>query len=398
MKYCVIIPDGMADHPIDRLDGRTPLEAARTPNMDRAAGEGAVGLCDTVPKTLEPGSDVAVMSVLGYDPKAHHTGRAPLEAADLQIEMGQPDWAFRCNFITVNDDVLADFSAGHISTKEAAVLIESLNHALASDSCRFHVGTGYRHIVIYRSEEPLDVKTTPPHQIVGESIKENLPRGRSRGILLDLMERAIPVLASHDVNSVRTDLGKNPADMIWLWGAGQRPRLELFRDQYGLRGACVSAVNLVRGFSRLIGWEVIDVPGATGYVDTDYAAKGRYGIEALNSFDIVLIHIEAPDEAAHVKDVRAKIRAIEQVDKEIVGPVMCESSHGEQLRILVMPDHYTPTESGRHQHGAVPFAVWGAGIPASGARQFSEPEASRTGIKFRRGHELMGRFIAGDIL
>jgi len=393
MKYCVIIPDGMADFPVSRLENRTPLEAARKPNMDRAAAEGLLGQVRTVPGRMTPGSDIAIMSVMGYDPLRYHTGRGPLEAADMNVELAGDDWAFRCNLITSDGEAIVDFTAGHITNPEAEVLIQALNRELGNKDIEFHVGTSYRHLMVYRGSEYLSLETRPPHDVVGEPIVQNLPRGSGAKMLTDLMNRSVNVLADHEVNKVRLDLGQNPANMIWLWGEGRRPDLEPFASRFGCRGAIISAVNLVRGIARLIGWEVIPVPGATGYVDTDYAAKGRYAVDGLKSYDLVLVHVEAPDEASHEGDLKAKIRAIEQVDQEILGPVMAASADYPDLRVMVLPDHVTSVEQRKHVRGLVPFAMWGAGIDARSGLGFAERTAAQTEVVCEQGHELMGSFL-----
>ncbi len=392
MKYCVIVPDGAADYPVAKLGEKTPLEAARTPNMDRAAREGLLGLTCHVPRRMTPGSSVAIMSAVGYDPVENYTGRGPLEAADMGIQMGPRDWAVRCNFVTAGDETLEDFTAGHISSEEAGVLIEALNDGLGSNEISFYAGTGYRHIMMYRGPLALAVETVPPHDVVGQLLRENFPRGENAELLIDLMERSRDVVGSHEVNQVRVDLGRNPANMVWLWGQGQKPSLESFRSRFGLAGGVVSAVNLVRGIGRLIGWEVIDVPGATGYVDTDYAAKGRYAIDGLRKHDLILVHIEAPDEASHDGDLKGKIRALEQIDREIVGPIMAQCAE-QGLRLLVMPDHVTSVEDGRHKHDSVPFLMWGAGVDASSGLPFTEAHARSTDIVIEQGHDLMPEFV-----
>ena len=389
----MIISDGMADFPVSRLDNKTPLEAARTPNMDRAATEGLLGQVRTIPARMQAGSDVAIMSVMGYDPRRYYTGRGPLEAADMGVELGDDEWAFRCNLITTDGQTMVDFCAGHISTAEAELLIQAIDQELGSQSVEFYAGTSYRHLMIYRGTERLSLETTPPHDVIGESIIDNLPRGRGADMLLELMRRSVAVLDNHEVNHVRRDLRRSPANMIWLWGQGRHPDMELFADKYGCSGAIISAVNLVRGMAKLIGWKVIMVPGATGYIDTDYAAKGRYAVDSLKSHDLVLVHVEAPDEASHDGDLKAKIRAIEQVDSEIVGPVMAASSLYPDLRVLVLPDHITSVEQRRHARGPVPFAMWGAGIEARSGVGFTELSAAQTEVLWDRGHDLMGSFI-----
>jgi len=396
MKYCIIIPDGMADTPVDRLKGRTPLEAARTPNMDRAAKRGIIGLTHTVPHRLKPGSDVAIMSVFGYDPLKYYTGRAPLEAADLGLDMGPEDWAFRCNLVTVSDDIMADFCAGHISTKEAALLIRALNEQMGTDQIEFHTGTGYRHLMLYTGEQDFDVSTTPPHDIMGDPVIRHLPRGDGSDLLVDLMERSAEILPGHDVNAVRVDLQQNPANMIWLWGQGRKAPLDDFAGRFGLQGAAISAVNLVRGIARLIGWDVLQVPGATGYLDTDYAAKGRYAVDALRSYDLVAVHIEAPDEASHNGDLQAKIKSIEQVDNDIVGPVLSEAESAGDIRVLIMPDHLTPFMKRTHARGPVPFALWAPDQSDPCGMSLSEANAAKTGIEVSKGHQLIEKLLGRE--
>ena len=395
MKYCVIVPDGAADHPLLRLGGKTPIEAANTPNMDRAAREGMLGVTTHVPPRMTPGSAVALMSVAGYNPREYYTGRGPLEAADMGIEMKLRDWAVRCNFVTVQDGVLVDFTADHISTEDAAQLVEALNKELGSDEITFHTGTGYRHVMIYRGAEPLVTETVPPHDIVDMPVSDALPSGSGGRVLRELMEQSQAVLADHPVTRARTDQGKNPPNTIWLWGQGTRPRLPSFESRFGLRGAVISAVKLARGIGRLIGWDVIDVPGATGYLDTDYAAKGRYAVQALEDHDLVLVHIEASDEASHERSARRKMQALERIDQDIVGPILAQSERPEGLRVLIMPDHITSVREGRHERGLVPFALWGEGIRIASGVPYGEATAEATDVRIDGGHELMGQLVHG---
>ena len=395
MKYCIIVPDGAADAPVPRLNDRTPLEAARTPNMDRAAAEGLLGTTNNVPRRLAPGSAVAMMSVIGYDPLKHFTGRAPLEAADLGLRLEPGQWAVRCNLVTVAEGKLVDYTAGHISTPEADLLIAALQDGIGSPEVSFHTGTSYRHVLVYTGPQSLDAETLPPHDIVGQALRDSLPRGDGGDLLVDLMEGSRAVLEPHDVNHVRVDLGKNPANMIWLWGQGVAPDLAPFEGRFGVRGAVISAVNLVRGIGRLIGWDVVDVPGATGYVETDYAAKGRYAVDALTRTDLVLVHVEAPDEASHDRDLKAKIRSIEHIDSDIVGPLMAHATEiDEGLRVLILPDHFTSVEDGRHKRGAVPFAMWGAGVKAASGCPYTEAHASAAEVEIDPGCDMMDEFIA----
>ncbi len=393
MRFCVVVPDGAADFPVAKLDGRTPLEAARTPNLDRLAAQGLLGLTNNVPPRLSPGSEIAMMSVAGYDPAEYYTGRGPLEAADLGLDLGPNDWAIRCNLITVADGIIVDFTSGHISTEEAAALIRTLNDSLAGPEFSFHVGTSYRHVTLYRGDQPLTADTVAPHDVVGLPVADNYPRGEGSELLIGLMERSRPILASHDVNHVRRDLGKNPATMIWLWGQGRKPALPAFQSRFGVTGAVISAVNLVRGIGRLVGWSVVKVPGATGYTDTDYAAKGRYAVDALHSAGLVLVHVEAPDEASHERDLMAKIRAIERVDRDIVGPLMAYADSERDVRLLVVPDHVTSVEDGKHKRGKVPFAIWGAGITSASGYRFTEAHAGASEVEVANGWQLMSELI-----
>lgn len=397
MKYCVIVPDGMADYKIEKLSGRTPLEAARTPNFDYISSNGLLGLVNTIPQKYPPGSDVAGLSVLGYDPEVYYTGRAPLEVASLGINLGEKDWAVRCNLITANDDVLDDFCAGHISDNEAALVISILNEKLGNDTIKFYPGKSYRNIMIYNGNTQIEAVCTPPHDIIGKSIKENLPKGKGSEILIDLMMNSNDILADHDVNKVRIDLGDNPANMIWLWGQGQRPTITPFKEKYGLSGAVITAVDLLKGLATYLEWDIIKVPGATAYFDTDYEAKAKYAIEAIKDHDIVLIHVEAPDEAGHEGNIHEKVRAIENIDNKITGPVLNALNEYDEFRLLILPDHYTPISLRTHSSGPVPFTIFGTGVPTKSGLSFTETNAEQTGLKIKKGHELMRHFIDGDL-
>ncbi len=396
MKYCVVVPDGAADLPVSRLEGKTPLEVARIPNLDRAAREGLLGQARTIPRRMTPGSDIAIMSVMGYDPARYYTGRGPLEAADMGVELAPGDVALRCNLITTDGERLVDFCAGHISTTEADVLIRLLNEKLGNPNLTFHTGTSYRHLLVFRGSGPARARTLPPHDVVGEELADILPKGEGSEVLIGLMNASREVLADHEVNAVRRDLQQNPANMIWLWGQGERPGMTPFAQRYHCTGAAVSAVNLVRGIARLIGWDIVRVPGITGYTDTDYSAKGRYAIDALRSRDLVLVHVEAPDEAAHEGDLKAKIHAIEQVDREIVGPMMAAAPELGGLRLLALPDHVTSVEQRKHLHGFVPFVIWGTGVQSRSGLAFNEAAAAQSNVLERKGHRLMDALIAGS--
>ncbi len=393
MKYAIILPDGAADEPLEELDGRTPLAAARIPNFNWIASHGRVGTVRTVPTGLPPGSDVATLSVLGYSPKDCYTGRAPIEAAARGIAIGPDDVVFRCNLVTIADGKMADFSAGHIRSEEGCQLIQDINRHLGSDRVQFYPGVSYRNLMVWRGAGDLEVTATPPHDIHGRPVAEYLPAGRDCEMIRDLMARSQAVLAEHEVNQVRRDLGENPATSIWLWGQGKMPRLPKFVDEYGVRGALVAAVDLVRGLGVLVGWKLIDVTGATGYLDTNYAGKGQAAVTALDEYDLVVVHAEAPDEAGHNGDVRAKITALEQMDGHIVGPVLEKLRRFKEWKVLVVPDHPTPIVKRTHTMDPPPFAIAGSGVSGSNAAGFNERAAEASGLRIDPGHELMEYFI-----
>lgn len=397
MKYIVLVGDGMADYPLDELFGKTPLEAAKTPNMDLAAKGGCVGIVKTIPDGFSPGSDVANLSILGYDPKTYYRGRGPLEAANLGVEIGDDEVAFRCNLITSFDDIMVDYSAGHITTKEAAVLIENLDKKLGGERVRFYPGTSYRHLLVVKDKNLQDglinTACTPPHDITGKPIKQNLPKGKAAQFLIDLTERSKELLEGQEINKVRVDLKENPANMIWLWGQGTNPSMPTFGEKYKIKGSLISAVDLLKGIARLIGLNVIDVPGATGYYDTNYLGKAQYGIRSLKERDFIFIHIEAPDEAGHNGDVRAKMAAIENFDKYVVGTVLEEMRRHKDWRLLLLPDHTTPVSLKTHTAEPVLFALYGKGIEQDNIDEFNELAAQKTGFKFEDASLLMGHFI-----
>jgi 2,3-bisphosphoglycerate-independent phosphoglycerate mutase len=389
-----VIPDGAADVPLKDLGDRTPLAAAATPNIDWIAAHGKTGSVRNVPKGMDPGSDVAILSVLGYDPREHYTGRAPLEAAARGVPAGPDDWIFRCNLVTIIDGVMEDHSAGHISSEEASALIGEINRLLGGERIHFYPGVSYRHLMTLAGE--VDVKTTAPHDILGQPVAGHLPTGPGSEILATLINRSEAVLAGQDVNQVRRDLGENPATHIWLWGQGKKPQLPAFRDHYGLSGAAITAVDLVRGIATLIGWDVIEVAGATGFVDTNYAGKGEAAIKALGDHDLVCVHVEAPDEAGHQADVKGKVHAIEQIDRHIVGPLLDHFRGGsDEWRILVVPDHPTPCPKRTHTAEPVPFALAGAGLSSVVSRRMTEEDAAASDLHIARGCELMEYFLRG---
>lgn len=398
MKYIVLIGDGMADYPIKELGERTVLEVAKTPNMDFIAKAGRLGRLKTIPDKMTPASDVANISILGYDPEKFYTGRGPLEAANLGINLEENDIAFRCNLVTVMGDILVDYSAGHISSKEAQVLIKVINQKLGDGRIRFYSGTGYRHLMVVRDaqKEPLDaVICEPPHDIVGQNISKNLPKGNGAEVLIKLMEESRKILEKHEINLVRIDLKENPANMIWLWGQGKKPDMPKFLNKYGLKGSVISAVDLIKGLGKILGLEVINVPGATGYYDTNYEGKAKAALKSLEEEDFVFLHVEAPDEAGHNGDLREKITAIERFDQLVVGTILNAFKRKKNYRLLVLPDHYTPISVKTHTPEPVPFGIFGRGIIARGFLNYSEKEAEKSDFYFERGYELMEYFIKG---
>lgn len=391
-KYAIIIPDGAADEPLEELEGKTILETAQTPNMDRISTEGRQGLVRTVPADMEPGSDVAQMSLLGYDPHRYYSGRAPIEAAARNIELSLEDWVFRCNLVTIADGRMEDHSAGHISTEEAGKLIKELDEQLGNEKMRFHAGVSYRHLLVFKGAE-FDVQTYPPHDHIGTAVEKILPRGKGAEVLIDLMARSQQLFTNHDINRIRKDLGENQVGSIWLWGQGKRAQMERFEKRFGIAGVAITAVDLVKGLAKLIGFDLINVPGATGFVDTDYQGKGSAAIKALKKYDIVFVHIEAPDEASHNGSVEMKKTAIEQIDKYVVGPVLEALEKCESWRILVMPDHPTPVRTCAHSDGPVPFAMAGSDIKGILHKTFGETNAAHSGFRIENGFELMEYFL-----
>lgn len=427
MKYAIIIPDGCADEPQESLGGRTPLEAAQVPNMDAVAAAGVVGRANNTPQELPAGSDTANLSLLGYNPRQHYTGRAPLEAAAQGIELGPGDWALRCNLVTIENQVMRDFTAGHISTEEADALMATLRENLGNDRLQFITGVSYRNLLVVRAPRAADsppaaspssliphpsihssihpaslsgpvpftedTRTEAPHDLTDQSVLDGYPRGPGGDLLTDLMSASVSLFADHPVNVARRRAGKPPCTNIWLWGQGSTPHLEPFEKVYGVRGAMITAVDLLRGIAKLIGWQRIEVPGATGYIDTDYAAKGRYAIEALKQHDLVCVHVEATDEASHEGDVAKKIQALEDIDRHIVGPVLAALRVYGDYRILVSPDHPTPVRTKTHSHGFVPFALAGSDVAPDAAASFDDPTAEKSDLAFPEGWKLMRRFL-----
>ncbi|MDR0609818.1 MAG: cofactor-independent phosphoglycerate mutase [Planctomycetaceae bacterium] len=403
MKYAIIIPDGCADWSVESLGGRTPMQAARTPNLDALAQTGIVGRSQNVPAGMSPGSDVATLGLLGYNPSQYYTGRAPLEAAAQGIELGLNDWAIRCNLVTIEEGVMKSFTAGHISSEEAKSLITALNDMAVPHSpikLQFYSGVSYRNLLIARDHVPLSVNTQtyPPHDYTDQKIDNVLPSGDGSGLLRDLMETSRQIFEGHPVNRQRIEAGKLPATQIWLWGIGQKPQLPLFANRFSstsIHGAMITAVDLLRGIASLIGWEIINVPGITGYIDTDFSAKGNYAAEALNDYDLVCVHIEATDEAGHEGSVAKKVKAMEDIDAFVVPPVLdALKSHGD-WRLFVSPDHPTPTAIKTHTSDYVPWILAGSDITPStaSAPNYDEETARHSSFRYDYGCEMIGQLF-----
>lgn len=403
MKYVVIIGDGMADRPIAELGGLTPLQKAHTPNMDRLAQQGIIGISHTIPQGFHPGSDVANLSIMGYDPARYYTGRAPLEAASIGVAMNDTDVAYRCNLVTLRTEsdasmTMEDYSSGHITTEEAGAIITTLAHELKSDAFDIYPGVSYRHLLVWHNGSTSPV-CTAPHDILEKRVAEYLPSGKGSDFIRDLMDRSVAILAQHSVNKKRIADGKRPATSIWLWGQGKRPALPSYQEQYGISGALVSAVDLTKGLGIYAGFEILKVPGVTGWIDTNYAGKAQYALDSLERVDYVYIHVEAPDEAGHSGNVHYKLQAIEDLDAKVVGPVLKGlKERFSEYRVLLMPDHATPIFARTHTSEPVPFVIFDSRKPLNQAdRTYDERIADREdSVVFERGFTLMNFFIRGQ--
>ena len=393
MRYAFIIMDGAADEPHEQYGGLTALEKAVIPNTDWIAKNGRLGLARTVPTGMYPGSDVANMSLMGYNPKNYYTGRAPIEAAALGVPAGPKDCIFRCNLVTIADGVMLDHSAGHIETVQSHELIKDLNNHIASDEFIFYPGTSYRHILVWKNVEYKDLMAAP-HDIVEQEVCKYMPKGKLGKKLIELMEEAADFLHKHEINQVRADLGENMAAHIWLWGQGTLPKMDSFRKKYGKSASLITAVDLLRGLAKLTGMKVIEVEGATGFYDTNFAGKGQAAIEALSERDLVFVHVEAPDECGHAGNGKKKVESIENIDRHIVGP-MTEylKSTGDDWRIIVMPDHPTPMWNRTHTMDPVPFCMAGKDLEGKDFGGYTEKNAAKTGMMIEHGHDLMEFFL-----
>lgn len=410
MKYVIIVGDGMADEPVRELGGRTPLQAAKIPQMNALARQGEVGLVRTTPDGYPPGSDVTQMGILGYDPKKYYTGRSPLEAASIGVHLGKDDVAFRCNLVTLShggksDDirrfngrvVMEDYSAGHVSSEEAQELIRDLNDQIGNESVQFYPGVSYRHLMVWIGGKT-SMQCTPPHDISGRPVFDHLPKGEGSDLLREIMDAALLVLAAHPINAERRKDGKLPANSIWLWGHGKAPTMPKFKDRFGLSGSMIAAVDLMKGLGIYAGFELINVPGATGFLDTNFRGKGEYALAALERHDLVYVHVEAPDEASHMGDLAAKVKAIEDLDAQVVGPIRKGLERFGDHRILILPDHPNPVRLKTHTADPVPYLLYhhgaSGGVTPSG-RDYTEVDAKASGIMIDEGYQLIERFVQG---
>lgn len=387
----------MADYHLDELDGKTPLQAANTPHFDKLAKMGASGLLKTVPDNMTPGSDVANLSLMGYNPKDYYTGRGPLEAANLGIKLSDEEVVFRCNFITRENDILEDFNAGHITSPETKQLIDELNENF-KDIGTFYHGVSYRNIFVYNKKESSKLESVPPHDVTGDSLSENMlkPFTDENAIILNkLMENSEEVLVKSEVNKKRKAEGKKIANRVWLWGQGTKPQIDSFYDKYGLKGATITGVDLIKGLGVYLGFNNINVLGATGYFDTDYNAKGQYAIDAIDKFDILFIHVEAPDEAGHAGDIEEKIRAMENIDQKILAPVMKKLEEYDEYTLVLTPDHPTPIPLKTHSMDLIPFTVYSTNIEADNIEKYDEDSAKEGSLGVRCGYDLINCLING---
>jgi len=401
MKYIVVLGDGMSDYPVPELGGKTPLQAAATPVMDKLARQGVLGLARTVPPGMVPGSDTANLSVLGYNPRLCYRGRSPFEAASMGVDLQPGDISFRCNLLTLSEDepyddkVMLDHSAGEITSAEAACLMDEVRLRQGHNGLQFYNGISYRHLLVWR-EGPQNWRLIPPHDILGQKIGGYLPKGAGADILIRLMKESVTFLTGHQVNQSRIKQGLRPANAIWLWGEGNKPVIASFREQFGLRGAVISDVDLVRGIGICAGMDVLPVEGGTGLLDTNYRGKAAAALEALRSgYDFVFVHVEAPDECGHRGEVQNKVRAIELIDRELLAVLKPElDREGFACRLMVLPDHATPLSLRTHSLDPVPFVISQSGErELYPDRSFDEANAARTGLYFEEGHRLMPFFL-----
>ncbi len=403
MKYLIIIADGAADYNIAELNNKTPLQYAQTPNIDKLANSADIGLVQTIPEGFPPGSDVANLSVMGFDPNRYYTGRSPLEAVSMGVELGDRDMALRCNLVCLSneglyqDKTMIDYSSGEISTAESGKLMAELQAQLGNDEFSFHAGISYRHLVLWKYGADKDLKLTPPHDISDRVVGEYLPQGQDGPKLLQLMMESNEILKNHPVNRERIDKGLNPANSIWFWGEGRRPSLPTFEEKYGLKGSVVGAVDLIRGLGICAGLIPVKVVGATGSVETNFAGKARAALgELKRGQDFVFLHIESPDEAGHQGNLQSKLWSIEKIDEEVIGLLLAEMDDFDQLRVMLLPDHRTPISIRTHSSEPVPFLIYDKNNPVSGGAGKYDEESALQGSFVAEGYRLMDRFIRGE--
>ncbi len=395
MKYIIVVGDGMADYPLEELGGKTPLQVADKPNMDWIASHGRSGLLKTIPRGMEPGSDIAIMSILGHNPRKHHTGRGPLEASGMGVKLGKEDLAFRCNLITEKSGAIADYSADHITTEEAQRLMSAVKGAYGHWG-DFYVGVGYRHLFVMRNAPRGSdkLKTAPPHQIVGERLSEHLVKPKSSELAKTLNRMILnskQILSNHPTNIARVKNGRKPANMIWVWGQGKKPRMETLVEKYGIKGAIISAVNIVKGIGVCAGMSKLEVPGATAYYDTNYENKAKFGLNALKGHDLVFIHVEAPDEAGHAGDIERKIEAIENIDSRLLGKIL--GGLKNEYTIAILADHPTPIKVRVHVPDPVPFAIYSTRNRKDAVKSFDESSAKGGSFGILEGYKFMDKLL-----
>ncbi|GAA0178739.1 cofactor-independent phosphoglycerate mutase [Clostridium sediminicola] len=405
MKYITILVDGMADYEIEHLNNKTPLAVANIPTITEMAQKGEVGLVQTVPIGMSPGSDTANLSVMSYAPEIYHTGRSPLEAASMGVELSSTDVTFRCNLVTLSEEepyeekTMIDHSSGEITTEEAKKLILDIRELLETELIKYYPGVSYRHLIVW-DKGPFDYKLTPPHDILEKKIKTHLPSGPNKDILFNMMKKSYDLLKNHPINLARKEKGLNPANSIWIWGEGKKPKLDSFKSKFGLNGAVISAVDLINGIGILAGLKTIEVAGATGTINTNFSGKAESAIKTLiQGDDFVYVHIEAPDECSHQGDLDGKIKSIEIIDEKIVKPIKkAMEDAGEDFRVLILPDHRTPIKIRTHSSEPVPYVIYDSRVNNNNPKNnFTEKSATESGNFFDAGEKLMTYLLKESI-